>query len=167
MKKYQRGSFTVEAALIMPIVLMVILIVFFFVLYMYNRGVIQNAAYRGAEQIFYHAGESNEDVKKECNRVVLKDLENSLVGVQNTEIEIEVSANEIEITVTGRLNVPEIISPKGTVFEELWNYEIYAREVRWNPAEIIIKGQKLENIIDELIPEGEMGVGSKIQEGFE
>ena len=160
MKKYQRGSFTVETALIMPTVLMVILIVFFFVLYMYNRGVIHNAVYRGVKQVFYHSSESNEKIKNECGRVVLKDLENSLVGVKNAEIEIEVSANEIEIIVRGRLNVPEIISPKGTVFEELWNYEIYAKEARYNPAEIIIKGQNVENIVNELAPKEEINVGS-------
>lgn len=160
MKKYQKGSFTVETALIMPIVLMVILIVFFFVLYMYNRSVMQNAAYRGVTQVFYYSSESNEYIKKECSRVVLKDLENSLVGVKNAEVEIEVSADRVEITVDGRLNVPEIISPKGTVFEELWNYEIYAKEARYNPAEIIIKGQNLENIVDEFTPKEGMDVGS-------
>mgnify|MGYP006387634011 CR=1 FL=1 len=150
MKKYQKGSFTVETALIMPIVLMVILIVFFFVLYMYNRSVMQNAAYRGVTQVFYYSSESNEYIKKECSRV----------GVKNAEVEIEVSADRIEITVDGRLNVPEIISPKGTVFEELWNYEIYAKEARYNPAEIIIKGQNFENIINEFAPEEGMDIGS-------
>ena len=144
----------------MPIVLMVILIVFFFVLYMYNRSVMQNAAYRGVTQVFYYSSESNEDIKKECNRVVVNDLENSLVGVKNAEVEIKVSADRIEITVDGRLNVPEIISPKGTVFEELWNYEIYAKEARYNPAEIIIKGQNLENIVNEFTPKEGMDVGS-------
>ena len=160
MKKYQKGSFTVETALIMPIVLMVILIVFFFVLYMYNRSVMQNAAYRGVTQVFYYSSKSNEYIKKECSRVVLKDLENLLVGVKNAEVEIEVSADRVEITVDGRLNVPEIISPKGTVFEELWNYEIYAKEARYNPAEIIIKGQNLENIVNEFTPKEGMDVGS-------
>lgn len=160
MKKYQRGSFTVETALIMPIVLMVILIVFFFVLYMYNRSVMQNAAYRGVTQVFYYSSESNEYIKEECSRVVLKDLENSLVGVKNAEVEIEVSADRVEITVDGRLNVPEIISPKGTVFEELWNYEIYAKGARYNPAEKIIKGQNLENIVNEFTPKEGMDVGS-------
>lgn len=160
MKKYLKGSFTVETALIMPIVLMVILIIFFFVLYMYNRSVMQNAIYRGVKQVFYCAGESNENVKKECSRVVLKDIENSLVGVQNTEVKVEVSANKIEIMVSGRLNVPEMISPKGTVFEKLWNYEIYTKETRWNPAEIILKGQNLENVINEFIPKEGMDDGS-------
>ena len=160
MKKYQKGSFTVETALIMPIVLLVILIVFFFVLYMYNRSVMQNAAYRGVTQVFYYSSESNEYIKEECSRVVLKDLENSLVGVKNAEVEIEVSDDRVEITVDGRLNVPEIISPKGTVFEELWNYEIYAKEARYNPAEIIIKGQNLENIVNEFTPKEGMDVGS-------
>lgn len=160
MKKYQKGSFTVETALIMPIVLMVVLITFFFVLYMYNRSVMQNAAYRGIKQVFYYSGESNEDIKKECSRVILADLDHSLIGVQNAEVEIKVFANKIEITISGRLNVPDMISSKGTVFEELWSYEIYAKEARYNPAEIILKGQNLENIVNEFAPEEGMDVGS-------
>lgn len=162
MKKYQKGSFTIETALIMPIVLTVILIVFFFTLYMYNRSVMQNAAYRGTKQVFYYMNESNSDIKKECNKVILTDLENSLIGVEDVEVEIEVSANRVEVEISGRLNVPKMISSEGTVFEKLWDYKICADEIRLNPAEIIRNGQNLENIIKEVSPDKEEDDGSQI-----
>lgn len=138
------------------------LIVFFFTLYMYNRSVMQNAAYRGTKQVFYYMNESNSDIKKECNKVILTDLENSLIGVEDVEVEIEVSANRVEVEISGRLNVPKMISSEGTVFEKLWDYKICAEEIRLNPAEIIRNGQNLENIIKEVSPDKEEDDGSQI-----
>ncbi len=148
-KRWQSGSFTVETALIMPVVITVILIMFFFVLYMYNRGVMQNAVCRGAKAVFYYENESNEDIQKECSRLVFGDLEKSLVGVKDTKIEVGVSANQIEITLTGRLNVPEMLAPKDSRMEELWDYKISWEESRIHAASIIRNGQQIENVIEE------------------
>lgn len=152
-KRLQRGSFTVETALIMPVVITVILIMLFFVLYMYNRGIMQNAVCRGAKTVFYYENESNENIQKECSRIVLEDLENSLVGVKDVEVEVKVSANQIEIILTGRLNVPEVLVPKGSSMEELWDYYISWEEARINAATIIRSGQQIENAIEEMKPE--------------
>ncbi len=167
MKRCKKASFTVEITLIMPIVLIVILIMFFFVLYMYNRGIMQNAAYRGVKQVFYYSGETNDRIKKECNKVVLADLDNLLVGVKESAVEIEVSATQVEIIVTGTLNVPKLIAQEGTVFERLWDYEIYAGAPRIHSAGIIISGQQISNIINETKSEEEISSGSSIQEGYE
>ena len=152
-KKYTKGSFTVEVTLLMPIVLMVILVMFFFVLYMYNRGVMQNAVCRGAKQVFYCENDDNDAIKKECARVVLTDLENSLVGVKEPEVKVQVSSNRIEIVLKGQLNVPQLLAPEGTVFEDLWDYEICGEEWRINPAKVIRNGQQLEGVWEEIKPE--------------
>ena len=134
---------------------------------MYNRGIMQNAAYRGAKQVFYCSEETNDRIKKECNQVVLADLDNLLVGVKESAVEIEVSATQVEITVTGTLNVPKLIAQEGTIFEKLWDYEIYARAPRIHPAGIIISGQQLSDIINVTKSEEDIGSGSSIQEGYE
>lgn len=145
-KKYLKASFTVEITLIMPIFIMVNLVLFFLLLYMYNRGVMENALARGTKQVFYYENESNEVIEEECTKYVIKDLENTLVGIKDTEFEIRVTATNVEITMKGSLNVPEILAPQGSVFEEMWKYEIKAKERRMNPAELILSGQQIENI---------------------
>lgn len=153
MKRNRRGSFTVEITLIMPIVLMIILVLFFFVLYMYNRGIMQNAVCRGAKQVFYYADVGNSEIEKMCTRVVLDDVDDMLVGVKESQVKVKVSANQVEIVLTGQLNVPKLLAPSGTVFEDLWKYEIYGKEYRFNPAKMIRTGQQIKDIYDEVKPE--------------
>ncbi|MBQ7767035.1 MAG: pilus assembly protein [Lachnospiraceae bacterium] len=154
MKESQKGSMTLETTLIMPVVLMMILIMLFLVLHMYNRGIMTNAATRGVKQVFYYENESNDMIEKECIRVVMSDLEGHLVAVTEPEVHTEVSGTKVKITIFGKLNVPELLAPKGTIFEEFWEYKICKEMHRVNPGELIQGGQQIENIIKEVNENG-------------
>lgn len=145
-KRYLKASFTVEITLIMPVLIVVNLVLFFLLLYMYNRGIMENALARGAKQVFYYENESNEVIEQECTQTVIKDMDKALVGVKDTEFEVRVTATNVEIIMKGRLNVPEILAPKGSIFEKMWEYEIRVKQQRINPSELILGGQQIENI---------------------
>lgn len=150
----KKGSLTVETTLIMPIVLMVIIAMFFLVLYVYNRGILENAVSRGTKQVFYYENESNQEIERECVKVVMADLEGHLVGVAEPEVKVVVSAQQVEIFMTGKLNVPELLAWEGTVFEEFWHYKICKEVHRINPPDIIQKGQQIGNIVEEVQKDG-------------
>jgi len=155
MSKNQKGSVTVETAILMPFVLTVILIMLFLVIHMYNRGVMTTAVARGIKQVFYCEYESNSKIEQECMSVALMDLEDSLIAVDEPEIKIEVSWNRVRMTMSGKLNVPPLLAPEGTIFEEFWKYEICEEVVRLNPAELIQGGQQIENIAGEVKQDGD------------
>ena len=53
------ASISLESALVMPVVIYVILISFYFLLFMYNRSVCQDAALLAARQTLYCEDETN------------------------------------------------------------------------------------------------------------
>lgn len=153
-KKYRKGSFTVEMSILMPFLVIVILIFFYFVLYMYNKGVMQNALCRGAKQIFYNMNEENQTIENICSRKILEDLEGSLVAVKDVEVKTQVSFNEIVVELEGALDTPELLMLEPFHLEGVWKYQLEWREPRLNTVEVLIYGQQIKGIFEE-IEEGE------------
>lgn len=153
-KKYRKGSFTVEMSILMPFLVIVILIFFYFVLYMYNKGVMQNALCRGAKQIFYNMNEENQTIENICSRKILEDLEGSLVAVKDVEVETQVSFNEIVVELEGALDTPELLMLEPFHLEGVWKYQLEWREPRLNTVEALIYGQQIKGMFEE-IEEGE------------
>ncbi len=150
----KKGSFTVEISILMPFLVMIILIFFYFILYMYNRGVMQNAICRGAKQVFYYMNEDNETIENACTKAIFKDLEGGLIAVRDTEITIHVSAREVVVRLEGTLEVPQILMLEIFNLEEIWEYQLEWREPRLNTAEMLRSGQQIEGVFEE-IQEGE------------
>lgn len=153
-KKYRKGSFTVEISILMPFLVIVILIFFYFVLYMYNKGVMQNALCRGAKQIFYNMNEENQTIENICSRKILEDLEGSLVAVKDVEVETQVSFNEIVVELEGALDTPELLMLEPFHLEGVWKYQLEWREPRLNTVEVLIYEQQIKGMFEE-IEEGE------------
>ena len=153
-KKYRKGSFTVEMSILMPFLVIIILIFFYFVLYMYNKGVMQNALCRGAKQIFYNMNEENQTIENICSRKILEDLEGSLVAVKDVEVKTQVSFNEIVVELEGALDTPELLMLEPFHLEGVWKYQLEWREPRLNTVEVLIYGQQIKGMFEE-IEEGE------------
>lgn len=154
-KIYKKASFTIETALLMPIILMIVLLLFFLLLYMYNLGVMQEAACRGAKQYFYHNGETNRTIEQECASLVLSDLKENLVGVEDADVRVSVSARQVNVEITGKLNAPEFIGSKALKLDNLWSYDVVWEEERLCPSEYIRTKQQIKNIYDYVTEESE------------
>lgn len=147
-RKYLKGSFTVEVALLMPFLVVMILMLFYFTLYMYNRGVMQSAVCRGAKQLFYNIAGSNEEMETACTQVILADLEGNMVAVKDINLSVKVTATKVEIILDGLLNVPEVLMWEFMDLQELWKLRLEWSEPRLHAAEMIRSGQQLEGLVD-------------------
>lgn len=146
----KKGSFTVEISLLMPMILSVTLILIYFVIYMYDRGVMQAAVCRGTEQVFYYMNSDNTKLEEECRKVILDDLQGRLVCIKETELSIKVSGNAIEAALYGELDVPAVVFLEDLELGSLWEIKVYWRELCLNPAELIRGSQQIVNIYQEL-----------------
>ena len=164
-KDRAKASFTVETTFILPLIIAVILTMLFLVIHMYNRSVIYSAVCRGSKQIFYYENEGNDVIEEMCSEALLKDMEGRLVCVEDIKAEVKVTALYVEVSVSGKMKIPEwtIWSREGA--GEFWTYNISRKEPRFHVAEFIRNGQQLENIYEE-VKEGLSSDGSKIQEGL-
>ena len=102
----QKGSMTVETALIMPVVLSVILTVILFLLYLYNRSVMNDAAILASAQVMYSEkddlnGEIVKQIKEKCETA----LSDRLVGMDDLQTEISVGKLKSSVTITGKLRI--------------------------------------------------------------
>lgn len=150
MQRYRKGSFTIEITILMPFILTIIIIISFFTLYVYNRNIMKNAVERGVRQCFYYENESNEEIQKACEDVILADLEQHMVGVDEVELEVMVTVNKVKVIITGKLDVPEVIELENISTEGIWGYDIRAEENRVNPAEILRDGKQIRDIFQKI-----------------
>lgn len=95
------ASFTVEISLLMPIIFGVTILVMFMLIKLHNRNVCYCAACRGALESEYCVGDSNSVIGVKVASAAGKMLENGLIAMAKPEVEVEVSAGEVTVGLSG------------------------------------------------------------------
>lgn len=153
-KNYKSGSFTVEISLLMPFILMIVLLLLFWMIYMYDLSVMQSALTRGTKQVFYYVGESNALIEKECAQVIYSDLKDCLLCVEDLEVTIQVSAMSVKGKITGVFSVPEILPIKNHSGNSIWSLHTEWKEPKLHTAKLILTGQQAKDIYDGITDSG-------------
>ena len=165
----RKGSLTVEAALIMPVVLSVILTVIVFMLYLYNRSVMNDAAILASAQVMYSEkddlnGEIVKQIKEKCEA----SLSDRLVGMDDLHMEISVGKLKSSVTISGKLRIAEAgFLPESLPFQTI---RVNAKSERFYPVQFIRtvrKGKKIKEWITERNTEINDTEGSLLQTGHE
>ena len=165
----RKGSMTVETALIMPVVLSVILTVILFLLYLYNRSVMNDAAILASAQVMYSEkddlnGEIVKQIKEKCEA----SLSDRLIGMDDLQTEISVGKLKSSVTITGKLRIAEAgFLPESLPFQTV---RVNAESERIYPAQFIRtvrKGKKIKEWITERNKEINDTEGSLLQTGHE
>ena len=165
----RKGSMTVETALIMPVVLSVILTVILFLLYLYNRSVMNDAAILASAQVMYSEkddlnGEIVKQIKEKCEA----SLSDRLIGMDDLQTEITVGKLKSSVTITGKLRIAEAgFLPESLPFQTV---RVNAESERIYPAQFIRtvrKGKRIKEWITERNKEINDTEGSLLQTGHE
>lgn len=127
-----RGSATVELTVIAPILLIIMLLLVYMGLYLYDRTVLYADAYLAAFRAAQMTEQSNEDVYVEAGRQIADAMEGQLIALPEVDREITVTYQGVRITYSGEVSVPVIQS--GSPFETWGSYafegEAYAARHR-------------------------------------
>lgn len=115
-----RGSATVELTVIAPILLIIMLLLVYMGLYLYDRTVLYADAYLAAFRAAQMTEQSNEEVYAEAGRQIADAMEGQLIALPDVEREITVTNQGVRITYSGEVSVPVIQS--GSLFEEWGSY---------------------------------------------
>ena len=140
-KETKKAYMTVEASLLMPVILGGIIFTIFSGLYLYNVVTIKQAAYIAALRGSQVRGKSKDVI----DAYVEQELENMLCGRilagENSEIKIKVSSHKVSVQIRFVMNMPlfqEIFSKTN-----LWIMEGKAEAELINPVEIIRNVRKI------------------------
>ncbi len=139
-----RGSFTVEAALLMTILLPVLVALIYGGFYLHDCAVMQGAACELAAAGSTLAQEANRQQLLEEKRTKL--LQRRLLGTRQGEMSLSVSDTEIKVTCRGNFYIPGLIS-------HLLNKDLVSIEKSWtrklyHPTETIRKIRGLQKLVE-------------------
>lgn len=141
-----QGSFTVEAALLMTILLPVLVSVIYLSFYIHDRAVLQGIGCEiGAMGSNLRQEKRAEAILKEKQRELSK---NRLLGTRNMEKSLSVSEHQISVTFSGSYLFPglirKLIGGNRLGIRRSWSRELY------HPAKLIRKIRGLNDMVDTL-----------------
>jgi len=99
------GSFTLEAALLTPLILGSIIVIMYLSLYIHNQVALYSIAYEGALK----ASQLDDDEQSEIYRIIDELLENKLLGAGIFKKQVEINGESIKVFLSGSMSVPEIM----------------------------------------------------------
>ena len=153
---YKNGSFTIECALIMPVILLCVVSIMWMMIYMYDANVIYRSLVHAVLAADYHESDSNSELKNEIEERVYEDLKGQLVGVTDAEVFVKVGKNNV----TARVEAKLAMSQELPGLSELGEIKTEVKEKRMSGADIILDVRRIKAIYDM----AEKIVGSKTDE---
>lgn len=135
------GSYTVEAALIFPIVLYVILFLFYSAFYMNDRIVIQEAAYETALYGTTLNRTKTDQMKQKMQSKYTSAIKGRLIAMEEPACSIEVKNGYVTVTISGQMKTISMwVLPTydGTIITAEKQAEL------WNPMDTLRINQLLE-----------------------
>lgn len=105
-KQYEAAYFTVEAALILPVVMLFTVMMIFLAFYSYDRCVMEHSAYeaalRGTRSHFRTAGEAESAAGAAADRLIRE----RLFALNDFSYDVSVDAGSVTVTYHGIVNMP-------------------------------------------------------------
>ncbi len=148
-KKRESAYFTVEAALLFPMVLLFIILMIFLAFYSYDRCVLEQSAYEAAlfgTGSHLDSAKASYDASAEAAAQLVKDR---LFAVQNVEYRVSVTSDAVTVTYSCEINMP-FIAWLGEYIETLdFSLEVRREAPRIRPVRAI-RGYR---ILNGLIPQ--------------
>ena len=106
MNNVRKANFTVECAIIMPIILSVIISVMWLMIGIYDRNIMYSALVHGVLAADYQDKQGSISLKNEIEKRIEEETDGRLFGVTDTEISVKVTNRKVIASVDTKLNVP-------------------------------------------------------------
>ena len=141
-----RGSSTIEASLIMPMVLTIFAFLIYLSFFLYNRIEVTADAYicalRGSQMELETAKETYQYMKKESNKLI----GGNLLATSKYGEQIEVNGNNVQVTYSVSIQVPGAVIISNIFEENNWNYSITKKTKKLQPVLFIRKCRKISSL---------------------
>ncbi|MCR4649008.1 MAG: pilus assembly protein [Lachnospiraceae bacterium] len=100
------ANLTVECALIMPMILLVIISIIWLMIYLYDGLTVQKALVHAVIAADYRVSKSNGELMKEIEERINEALEGQIVGCEEPVVSVKVSKYSVSAKVETKLNIP-------------------------------------------------------------
>ncbi len=140
-----KGSYTVEASFLLPMILTVIVLIIYLSFFLHDRAVLQSAAYtaalRGSQMI------SGEKVFSEVEKSAKQLIDDRLIGTDEVLTTIDVSGDDVKVSYKGILKIPAGSLLCGYLAGNPKGIDVYAESQarRQNAVKLIRRCRIIEN----------------------
>ncbi len=147
LKKYRfKGSYTVEASFLLPMILTVIVLIIYLAFFLHDRQVLYSAAYtsalRGSQLI------NGEDIYSQVEKSAGELIKNRLIGTGGLRTDIEINSDRITVAYDGSMRIPAgaLLCRYLNGGKEVLDVRAKAESKCVNPAGFIRKCRIVENM---------------------
>ena len=106
MKKELKGSYTIEAALVFPFILGVMVFIIYMSFFLHDKAVMKCCAYQAALKGSM-IRTSSDDMKAEALKAADYNISGLLLATQDLKTEVCVSGKEVTVSYKGKLHIPQ------------------------------------------------------------
>ena len=136
-KRYEAAYFTVEASLILPMVMLFTVMMIFLAFYSYDRCVMEHSAYEAAIRGTSSHIKTAKEAESAANTAAARLVEDKLFAIQDFEYDVLVNADSVTVTYHGVVNMPFITWLGEYVSGMDMTLDISKSAKRLNPARTI------------------------------
>lgn len=108
MKRGLKGSYTVEAALIFPFIMTVIVFLIYISFFLHDRAVMSSCAYQAALKASL-VRTSPDDMEKAAIKAAAYSIEGLLLATDEVKTDVKVSGKKVTVSYSGTLKIPQSI----------------------------------------------------------
>lgn len=142
-----RGSFTIEAALLMPIILGTIVILIYTSFFLHDRAVIYEGAILLANKYTNEQNMSDDKIKQNLEKEINQIINEQVICTRNISTEITVKDKEIIVASTGEFYFPNMYVAKAVFQKQGFHILVTKTMKRYNPVSFIRNCRKVEKLI--------------------
>lgn len=148
MKAYDSntGMTTIEACILIPLSLMIILLLIWSGFYKYDLCVISEAAAAASMNGALEIGMSNEEISTFVDGKVYELLNEKLICVRDINWDISVSATKVSVIIRGKFMIPSQIFLTKLYERDVWDFEIEKSELRINPSMLLRMSEMMHTL---------------------
>jgi Flp pilus assembly protein TadG len=128
----KKGSFTIEAALVMPFLLFAVLILMQISFFLYNREAVTVIASQAALKGVQMEQEGKNLIQKELHSFIKKETDEKLLFIDEINWDISVSLTKVKV---------KVFISQNTLFKRL-RFEIKKEMSRINPASLLWEAER-------------------------
>lgn len=107
--QYVKGSYTIEASLIFPIVLFTVIFILYSAFYMHNRAVLQETAYEMAIYASNLDYRDTEEMKRKMWEKYQNAIEGRLISMKEPEVSMEVKSKDITVRISAEMTTVPLV----------------------------------------------------------
>ncbi len=146
MKKKYKGSYTVEASFIFPLVMSVIVLIIYLSFFLHDRAVMDAASYQAAMRGSFVTSDKSDFLKK-AEKAGDELLKEALLVTRVSEKNIELKNNTLTVTYSGIMNIPGGVNFIPGIPTEL-KLNVRSSAKRLDPTGFVRSCRIIENLQD-------------------